>query len=64
MLDVNKTKKHLKEFEKFGIDVENKTYQECVDEAIKLMYLYFDIAQYNEEDFLRREIKRALKPSN
>lgn len=64
MLDVNKTTKHLKEFKKFGIDIDNKTYQECVDEAIELMHLYSEVAEYNETDFLRREIKRALKPSN
>ena len=54
-------KSHLKSF---NIDVDNLSFEDIIDEVIKLLYLYSSASAFNEQDFLRREIKRLLKPNN
>lgn len=48
-------KSHLKSF---NIDVDNLSFEDIIDEVIKLLYLYSSASAFNEQDFLRREIKR------
>lgn len=60
MLNVEQIE-HIKAF---GIDTENLTESECIDELLKLAHLYALSAEFTEKDFLKREIKRVLKPSN
>jgi hypothetical protein len=54
-------KGHLREF---GIDVENIPDSEAIDELIKIAYLFSLSCEFTERQFLEREIRRVLKPSN
>ena len=47
-----------------GIDVDNLTESESIDELLKTAHLLALSAEFTEKDFLKREIKRVLKPSN
>lgn len=47
-----------------GIDVDNLTESEAIDELLKHAHLLALSAEFTEKDFLKREIKRVLKPSN
>lgn len=54
-------KQHTREL---GIDVDNLTESEAIDELLKHAHLLALSAEFIEKDFLKREIKRVLKPSN
>lgn len=58
------SKEQLKDIKEFGIDVDNLTHSESIDELIKRAYLLSLSAEFTDKEFLRREIVRALKPSN
>ena len=45
-----------------GIDVDNLTESEAIDELLKHAHLLALSAEFTEKDFLKREIKRVLKP--
>lgn len=47
-----------------GIDVDNLTESEAIDEILKHAHLLALSAEFTEKDFLKREIARALKPNN
>jgi len=58
------SKEQLKDIKEFGIDVDNLTHSESIDELIKRAHLLSLSAEFTDKEFLRREIVRALKPSN
>ena len=47
-----------------GIDADQLTESESIDELLKTAHLLALSAEFTEKDFLKREIKRVLKPSN
>lgn len=57
-------KEQMQMIEEFGIDTMYLTESECIDELIKRAHLLALSAEFTEKDFLKREIARALKPSN
>lgn len=57
-------KEQLKDIKELGIDVDNLTESEAIDELLKHAHLLALSAEFTEKDFLKREIKRVLKPSN
>lgn len=57
-------KEQLKHIKDFGIDVDNLTHSECIDELLKRAHLLALSSEFTEKDFLRREIARVLKPNS
>ena len=58
------TKKQIGYIKELGIDADQLTESESIDELLKTAHLLALSAEFTEKDFLKREIKRVLKPSN
>ena len=58
------TKKQIGYIKELGIDADHLTESESIDELLKTAHLLALSAEFTEKDFLKREIVRALKPSN
>lgn len=58
------TKEQIEYAEELGIYPKHLTESEFIDELLKQAHLLALSAEFNEKDFLRREIKRSLKPNN
>lgn len=62
--DQTKQNLHLKEFRELGIDINQLTYYECVDELINKFLTVSDALEYDEEERFRKELKRIQNPTN
>ena len=58
------TKEQIGYIKELGIDADHLTESEAIDELLKHAHLLALSAEFTEKDFLKREIKRVLKPSN
>ena len=58
------TKEQIEYIKELGIDTDHLTHSESIDELIKRAHLLSLSAEFTDKEFLRREIVRALKPSN
>mgnify|MGYP003584140752 FL=1 len=58
------TKEQIEYIKELGIDTDHLTESESIDELLKTAHLLALSAEFTEKDFLKREIARALKPSN
>jgi hypothetical protein len=58
------TKEQIEHAEELGIYPKYLTESEFIDELLKYAHLLTLSAEFNEKDFLRREISRSLKPNN
>ena len=58
------TKEQVYYIKELGIDTDNLTESESIDELLKTAHHLSLSAEFTEKDFLKREIKRVLKPSN
>ena len=58
------TKEQIGYIKELGIDADQLTESESIDELLKTAHLLALLAEFTEKDFLKREIKRVLKPSN
>ena len=58
------TKEQIVYIKELGIDADHLTESESIDELLKTAHLLALSAEFTEKDFLKREIKKVLKPSN
>lgn len=58
------TKEQRQYSEELGINIENLTDSEIIDEILKQAHLLALYAEFTDKEFLRREIARSLKPNN
>ncbi len=58
------TKAQLEDLKLFGIDVYKLSIADINEEVIKKLYILSSVAEYNEKENFKKEIKRILKPTN
>ena len=58
------SREQIQYIKELGIDADQLTESESIDELLKTAHLLALSAEFTEKDFLKREIKRVLKPSN
>ena len=58
------SKSQLQSLKQFGIEVDKLSILEINEEIIKKLSLYASVAEYNEKEIFKKEIKRLLKPTN
>ena len=58
------SKSQLQSLKQFGIEVDKLSILEINEEIIKKLSLYSSVAEYNEKEIFKKEIKRLLKPTN
>lgn len=58
------TKEQIEYIKELGIDADHLTESESIDELLKTAHLLALSVEFTDKEFLRREIVRALKPSN
>ena len=58
------SKEQIEYIKELGIDTDHLTESESIDELLKTAHLLALSAEFTKKDFLKREIARALKPSN
>jgi len=56
--------KQIQNIKELGVDVDNLTPDDIIDELIKRAYLLALSAEWSDKEFLRREIVRVLKPNS